>query len=48
MPNLDKTLLPDIINYLQGDLRKITTIYNIYKNNFSILKNELIKNIFMP
>ena len=48
MPNLDKTLLPDIINYLQGDLRKITTIYNIYKNNFSILKNELIKNIFKP
>ena len=48
MPNLDTLLLPDIIKYLQGDLRKITTLYNIYTNNSSILKNELIQNIFKP
>jgi DNA polymerase III delta prime subunit len=48
MPTLEQALLPNIINYLQGDLRKLLSIYNIYKNHCSILKNEIIQNIFKP
>jgi len=47
MPNLDKNLINDIINYIQGDLRKFVTLFNLYKNNETILNNNLIKNIFM-
>jgi hypothetical protein len=48
MPELDATISLSIINYLQGDLRKLTSIYTIYKTHNSILKNEIIKNIFKP
>jgi len=48
MPELDKTLSLNIINYLQGDLRKLLAIYNIYKKKNNILQNEIIKNIFKP
>ena len=34
--------------FLQGDLRKLSSIYNIYQNHCSILKNEIIQNIFKP
>ena len=47
MPELlDETLKTNIIHYIQCDLRKLNTIYNIYKNDKSVLTNELIKNIF--
>jgi DNA polymerase III delta prime subunit len=48
MPELEKTLSLNIINYLQGDLRKLISIYNIYKKNNNILQTELLKNIFKP
>jgi DNA polymerase III delta prime subunit len=48
MPELDKTLSLNIINYLQGDLRKLNAIYTIYKKKNNILQNEIIKNIFKP
>ena len=48
--NKDKDLVDDlktnIIQYVQGDLRKLNIIYNIYINNKSILTSDLIKNIF--
>ena len=37
----------DIINYIQGDLRKIKTIYDLSKNNEKILTDNIIKNIFL-
>ena len=37
----------DIINYIQGDLRKIKTIYDLSKNNEKILTDNSIKNIFL-
>lgn len=51
MPNFvsfkDDTFKTNIVNYMQGDLRKVTTIYNLYKTNESILNNNIIKNIFL-
>jgi hypothetical protein len=46
--NLDSTLVENIIRYVNGDLRKINSVYNIYLNQQSILKNKLINNIFQP
>lgn len=57
MPSLDEELVENIIKFTQGDLRKVTTIYNIYKqdetNNHdgyssSILNTSIIKMIFEP
>ncbi len=48
MPELDNTLSTNVINFLQGDLRKLGSIYKIYKNHCSILKNEIIQNILRP
>ena len=48
MPELDGVLASNIVNFLQGDLRKLSSIYNIYQNHCSILKNEIIQNIFKP
>ena len=33
MPELDGVLASNIINFLQGDLRKLSSIYNIYQNH---------------
>ena len=33
MPDLDDYLMENIITYLQGDLRKLSSIYKIYQNN---------------
>ena len=33
MPTLDEQLVQNIIDFIQGDLRKLTTIYNIYKQD---------------
>jgi SpoVK/Ycf46/Vps4 family AAA+-type ATPase len=52
--NIVKTILPikedelfnNIIHFIQGDLRKLNSIYNIYQNKESILNLEIIKKIF--
>jgi hypothetical protein len=41
-------LYTNIINYVQNDLRKLFSIYKIYKNNPNILTNKYIFNIFQP
>ena len=46
MPVIEKSLQINIINFVQNDLRKLNTIYNIYKNKQNTLNNELIQNIF--
>jgi hypothetical protein len=46
MPNLESTLKENIVNYIQGDLRKLKSTYDIYKTQHTILKNQLIKNMF--
>jgi DNA polymerase III delta prime subunit len=46
IPNLDDSLKTNIINFIQGDLRKINNVYEIYKNKESVLNNNIIQNIF--
>jgi len=43
----DEETKNNIINYIQGDLRKLNTIYDLSKNNENILTNNSIKNIFL-
>jgi hypothetical protein len=46
MPNLDESLHQNIIKFIQSDLRKLNSIWNIYKNKEALLKNDIIQNIF--
>jgi DNA polymerase III delta prime subunit len=48
MPTLqDENIKTNIINFIQGDLRKLSTIYELYKNKQDILNNNIIQNIFL-
>jgi DNA polymerase III delta prime subunit len=44
--NIDTNIKDKIIHFIQGDLRKLKSIYNIYKNNPDFFKGEIIENIF--
>jgi DNA polymerase III delta prime subunit len=52
--NIIKTLIPTIkdivknkiVDYIQGDIRKLNNIYNIYINKPDFFKNDIIENIF--
>ena len=49
MPTIEDTeesLINNIINFVQCDLRKLNTIHSIYHKKQSILKNEIIQNLF--
>ena len=48
MPELESNLRLNMNSFLQGDLRKLSSIYEIYRNQHSILKNEIIQKIFKP
>jgi len=58
MPTLESKLNDNILEFIQGDLRKLTTVYNIYsqdieknalhKDNEHILNGDVIKMIFQP
>ena len=43
MPELDSNLKIKITDFLKGDLRKLSSICDIYKNQHSILKNEIVQ-----
>ena len=45
MPNID-LIKSNIVDFIQGDLRKLKSTYNIYKNQHSLLKNKIINNMF--
>ena len=48
MPALqDENIKTNIIDFIQGDLRKLSTIYELYKNKENILNNNIIQNIFL-
>ena len=47
MPELDVNLKGTLIDFIQGDLRKFKTIYNLYKSKQSLINNDIIKNIFL-
>jgi hypothetical protein len=46
IPNLDKDIQVQLMNFVQGDLRKLINIYNIYKNNNNILNTKIMTDIF--
>jgi replication factor C subunit 1 len=46
MPISDIQLKSNIIDYIQYDMRKIQTVYNLYNKNKDLLNNEVIRNIF--
>ena len=47
-PSLETDLKSNLINYIDGDLKKLTSIYNIYKQQNSLMRNEIVQNIFQP
>jgi len=47
IPTIDESMRTNIIHFIQGDLRKMTTIYELYKNKNDILNNNIIQNIFL-
>ena len=46
IPTIDSTLKENITSYIQSDLRKLTSIYNIYSNHEEILKGKILNKIF--
>jgi hypothetical protein len=42
---MDEPIKLKIMNYVQGDLRKLNSIYNLYLNKPSIFKTSIIENI---
>jgi len=44
---LNEETKSNIVTYIQSDLRKLNTIYQLSKNNENILTNNSIKNIFL-
>jgi len=48
MPTLDSQLLKNMVQFIQGDLRKLRSTHEIYCNQQSILKNKIVRNLFQP
>jgi DNA polymerase III delta prime subunit len=46
MPTLDHVLIDNLTKFIAGDLRKLSSSYNIYIKQHQLLKNEIIQNIF--
>jgi DNA polymerase III delta prime subunit len=47
IPLLDENIKVNIVNFIQGDLRKLHTIHELYKSKQNILNNNIIQNIFL-
>ena len=45
LPSIEVNMKENMIKYINGDLRKLISTYDIYKNQQSILKNKLIHTI---
>ena len=48
MPKLEPGLTKNMIVFIQGDMRKLKHIYEIYTSQQSILKNKIITNMLQP
>jgi len=47
LPTVDDNMKQNIIRFIQGDLRKLTTIYEMYKKNNSIINSDTMNTIFL-
>ncbi len=48
IPDTNDNIKNNLINFVQGDLRKLNLIFDIYKNNRDIFKTDILENIFQP
>lgn len=46
IPSVEHSVKSQIIDFIQGDLRKLKNIYEIYKTKQSMINNDIIQNIF--
>ena len=46
IPTIEENNKEKIINYVQGDIRKLNNIYSIYNNNNDIFKSNIVDEIF--
>ena len=46
MPTMEDPLQQNVVHFVQSDLRKLQSIYNIYQNKNNILKNDIIHSMF--
>lgn len=46
MPSVDPVMKIKMIDFVQGDIRKINNFYNIYKNKPDLFKDDILSNIF--
>ncbi len=46
LPTIDVTTRTNLITCVQGDLRKLSNIYNLYKSNPSLFNNEIVNSVF--
>ena len=46
LPNIENDIKNKINDYVQGDLKKLNSIYTLYKNKPEIFKTNIIENIF--
>ena len=46
IPTVEDNIKTKIINYVQGDIRKLNNIYSIYNNKNDIFKSDIIDDIF--
>ena len=44
--NIDTDTKHNIVNFIQGDLRKLNSIYNIYKDKPDFFKDDIIEKLF--
>ena len=44
----DNSIQKCLLTYIQGDLRKLKSIYDLYEMNSSVLNSEIIQNILKP
>jgi adenylate kinase family enzyme len=47
LPNVEENIKLNIIRFIQGDLRKLTTIYEMYKKNNSIINSDTMNTVFL-
>jgi DNA polymerase III delta prime subunit len=47
LPTVDDNMKQNIIRFIQGDLRKLTTIYEMYKKNNSIINSDTMNTVFL-
>jgi DNA polymerase III delta prime subunit len=46
MPCMETELKTNVIKFIEGDIRKLKNIYDIYLNNKHVLQNNIVRNIF--